>query len=81
MSTQAQTACNNLLDLCGQVDSTVTLSSAMDLDNVAALNGSFSATSVQVIRFHTTYLDPAGQGLEVHLSNSCLLYTSPSPRD
>ena len=31
-----------------QVDSTVTLSSAMDLDNVAALNGSFAA-SVQVI--------------------------------
>ena len=70
LSTQAQTACNNLIDLCGQVDSTVTLSSAMDLDNVAALTGSFAATSVQVIRFHTTYLDPAGQGLEVHLSNS-----------
>ena len=49
LSTQAQTACNNLIDLCGQVDSTVTLSSAMDLDNVAALNGSFAATSVQVI--------------------------------
>ena len=70
LSTQAQTACNNLIDLCGQVDSTVTLSSTMDLDNVAALNGLFAATSVQVIRFHTTYLDPAGQGLEVHLSNS-----------
>ena len=68
--TQAQTACNNLTDFCGQVDSTVTLSSTMDLDNVAALNGLFAATSVQVIRFHTTYLDPAGQGLEVHLSNS-----------
>ena len=39
LSTQAQTACNNLIDLCGQVDSTVTLSSTMDLDNVAALNG------------------------------------------
>ena len=50
LSMQAQTACNNLIDLCGQVDSTVTLSSAMDLDNVAALNGSFAATSVQVIK-------------------------------
>ena len=52
LSTQAQTACNNLIDLCGQVDSTVTLSSTMDLDNVAALNGLFAATSVQVIHSH-----------------------------
>lgn len=68
MSCAQSTACDNTLDLCGQVDTTFATASPMDLVNAAALDGVFSANRVQVVTFHTTFLNPGDQGLKVLLS-------------
>ena len=48
-------ACDNALDLCGQVDTTATLNAPLDLPGASALQGLFDVNNVQVIHFHTTF--------------------------
>lgn len=50
-------ACSGLVELCGQQDSVLTLSSAFDLPSAATLAGQFEADYVQVVQFHTTYFN------------------------
>ena len=61
-------ACDGVVDLCGEVDSLLTLSDPLDLPNAVALQGLFDANFVQVVAFHTTFLPNEGEGTEVVLS-------------
>ena len=68
MSWGQSTACDNTLDLCGQVDTTFATASPLDLVNATALEGVFAANRIQLVAFHTTFLNPGDQGLDVLLS-------------
>ena len=48
MSWGQGTACDNILDLCGQVDTTFATASPLDLVNAAALEGVFAANRIQM---------------------------------
>ncbi len=61
-------ACDARVNLCGQVDSTLTMSSPLDLTNAVGLQGIFDANYVQVVVFHTTFLPNEGEGVDVLLS-------------
>lgn len=61
-------ACDARVNLCGQVDSTLTMSSPLDLTNAVGLQGVFDANYVQVVVFHTTFLPNEGEGVDVVLS-------------
>ena len=65
MSASCQSvACDNALDLCGQLDTTAVLSSPMDLDGFESLSEMFDANQVQVLHFHTTFFGQFAQPLE-----------------
>jgi len=57
-------ACDNLLELCGQTDTTVTLNSPFDLPGAAGLAPEFQPNRVQIIEFHTTYFNQFGGQVE-----------------
>lgn len=72
------TACDNQMDLCGQVDTTLTTSYALDLPGASALVGQFDADRVHLVKFHTTYFQQFAEPtepVEVHLSG----FNCPTP--
>lgn len=65
VSAQAQsTACDNVMDICGQADTTLTTTSPLDLPGADALNGVFDADRIQVVKFHTTFFQQFAEPTE-----------------
>ena len=64
--------CESATELCGQVDSTLSLDHAFDLTNADALSDEILGNNVRMVKFHTTYLPPNGQGVQVEVTGwSC----------
>ena len=58
------TACDNLMDICGQTDTLVAPSAALDLPGSGALVGVFETNRVQVVKFHTTFFQQFAEPTE-----------------
>lgn len=71
-------ACDNAMEICGQADTTLTTSAAMDLPGSDALAGAFDANRVQVVKFHTTFFQQFAEPTEaVHVVLSNLSCSTP----
>ena len=57
-------ACDNLMDVCGQTDTTATTNSSLDLPGSTSLVGVFDADWVQAVTFHTTFFNQFADPLE-----------------